>query len=102
MRNRHDVVRKPIFIFVFILALASVSSAQTTGTQATKREPSKPARPFVVRKAQSLADLERRLHPDNKVEDLIGGAMTRIGSTVYDGSVRAQLQRLRQKMVGEQ
>ena len=34
-------------------------------------------------------------------EELIGGVTTRIGSTVYDGSVRTQLQQLRQKMAGE-
>jgi len=35
-------------------------------------------------------------------EELIGGVMTRIGSTVYDGSVRTQLQQIKQKMSGEQ
>jgi F-type H+-transporting ATPase subunit delta len=33
--------------------------------------------------------------------DLIGGIVTRIGSTVYDGSVRNQLDLLRGKMAGE-
>ena len=32
--------------------------------------------------------------------DLIGGLVTRIGSTVYDGSVRNQLQRIKEKMAG--
>lgn len=32
---------------------------------------------------------------------LIGGAVVRIGSTVYDGSVRAQLDRMRARMVSE-
>ena len=32
---------------------------------------------------------------------LIGGAVVRIGSTVYDGSVRGQLEQMRQKMAGE-
>ncbi len=31
---------------------------------------------------------------------LLGGAVVRIGSTVYDGSIRAQLQQLKQKLVG--
>jgi F-type H+-transporting ATPase subunit delta len=31
-------------------------------------------------------------------EDLIGGIVTRIGSTIYDGSVRSQLQQVKQKM----
>ena len=32
---------------------------------------------------------------------LIGGAVVRIGSTIYDGSVRAQLERLRARMISE-
>ncbi|HEY0307120.1 MAG TPA: ATP synthase F1 subunit delta [Acidobacteriaceae bacterium] len=31
---------------------------------------------------------------------LLGGAIIRIGSTVYDGSIRGQLQRLKQQLVG--
>ncbi|MDT7807351.1 MAG: F-type H+-transporting ATPase subunit delta [Acidobacteriota bacterium] len=34
-------------------------------------------------------------------DELIGGVVTRIGSTLYDGSVRGRLQQIRQKMVGE-
>lgn len=34
-------------------------------------------------------------------ESLIGGVVTRIGSTLYDGSVRGQLQQIKQKMIGE-
>lgn len=34
-------------------------------------------------------------------ETLLGGIVTRIGSTVYDGSVRNQLQRLREEMAGQ-
>jgi F-type H+-transporting ATPase subunit delta len=30
---------------------------------------------------------------------LLGGAVVRIGSTVYDGSIRAQLQQLKHKLV---
>ncbi len=32
-------------------------------------------------------------------EDLIGGLVTRIGSTIYDGSVRSQLQQVKEKMI---
>jgi F-type H+-transporting ATPase subunit delta len=35
-------------------------------------------------------------------EDLIGGVTTRIGSTIYDGSVRTQLQQIQQRMMGKQ
>lgn len=34
-------------------------------------------------------------------KELIGGVVTRIGSTLYDGSVRGQLQQIRRKMIGE-
>jgi F-type H+-transporting ATPase subunit delta len=30
---------------------------------------------------------------------LLGGAVVRVGSTVYDGSIRAQLQQLKQRLV---
>jgi len=32
---------------------------------------------------------------------LIGGAVVRIGSTIYDGSVRRQLERMRARMISE-
>jgi F-type H+-transporting ATPase subunit delta len=34
-------------------------------------------------------------------EDLIGGIVTRIGSTIYDGSVRNQLQQVRERLAGK-
>lgn len=34
-------------------------------------------------------------------ETLIGGVVTRIGSTVYDGSVKTQLEELKQQMIGK-
>ena len=34
-------------------------------------------------------------------EELIGGIVTRIGSTIYDGSVRSQLQQLKEKLAGK-
>jgi F-type H+-transporting ATPase subunit delta len=44
-----------------------------------------------------------RVRLDFKVdEELIGGVVTRIGSTVYDGSVRGRLQQIKQRMIGEQ
>lgn len=35
-------------------------------------------------------------------EELIGGVVTRIGSTIYDGSVRGQLQQIKEKLISEQ
>ena len=59
---------------ILLSTLAVCAQAQANGTSTTQRAPSKPARPFVVRNAQSLADLERKLQTENKAEDLIGGA----------------------------
>lgn len=33
-------------------------------------------------------------------ENIIGGVVTRVGSTVYDGSVRTQLENLKQQLIG--
>jgi len=65
--------RRALTAMVFVIAMTVCSYAQSAGAGSAQRGPSSPARPFVVRTAQSLADLERRLQPDNKVEDLIGG-----------------------------
>jgi mannose-6-phosphate isomerase-like protein (cupin superfamily) len=58
---------------IFLMALAVTLSAQSPATGDAQRAPSAPSRPFVVLNAQSLGDLEQKLKPDNKVEDLIGG-----------------------------
>ncbi len=42
--------------------------------------------------------IEARFHHD---ESLVGGAVVRVGSTVYDGSVREQLTRLREQLETE-
>jgi mannose-6-phosphate isomerase-like protein (cupin superfamily) len=59
-------------VISFAFVLATGASGQTTDTTA-QRAPSSPTRPFVVMPAQSLADLEKKLQPENKAEDLIGG-----------------------------
>jgi F-type H+-transporting ATPase subunit delta len=73
------------------IALAQVTSAQRL-TEAEKQ--------------QLTAALERRT--GKKIEarfqedgSLIGGAVVRVGSTVYDGSVRQQLNRLREQLETE-
>jgi F-type H+-transporting ATPase subunit delta len=39
---------------------------------------------------------------ETKVDEaLLGGAVTRIGSMVYDGSVRSQIERLRESILAE-
>ena len=67
-----------------------------------------------VASARELADAQRKELKSNlekltgkqvKLEfavdpDLIGGVVTRIGSTVYDGSVRTQLENLKEELIG--
>jgi F-type H+-transporting ATPase subunit delta len=60
----------------------------------------------VVEKNELTAVLERRTGKKIEVrfqEDsaLLGGAIVRLGSTIYDGSVREQLNRLRQRLEAE-
>jgi mannose-6-phosphate isomerase-like protein (cupin superfamily) len=55
-----------MFLAILIGLFSLLSPAQT-------REPSKPIRPYVVKKRQSVADLEKSLGNENKVTDLIGG-----------------------------
>ena len=54
--------------------------------------------------AQSLgARTGKQVQLDTAVDSsLIGGVVARIGSTVYDGSIKTQLQKMRQQMVDEQ
>jgi mannose-6-phosphate isomerase-like protein (cupin superfamily) len=66
-------MRNVVCAFVFAAAAACVASAQTTGAAAAERHPSSPIRPFVVKSGQAVEDVVKKLHPDNKVEELIGG-----------------------------
>ncbi len=59
-----------------------------------------------AQRASVVAELERltgkRVRPRFAVDDaLIGGVLARIGSTVYDGSVRGQLHALRRRLEAE-
>lgn len=64
------------------------------------------AKPLAERERQEIVGTLTRLTRKEararfRVEDgLIGGVVARIGSTVYDGSIRGQLQGLQQKMAG--
>ncbi len=67
-----------------------------------------------ITSARSLSDSEKNelksglnkltgkiVNPNFAVdENLIGGIITRIGSTVYDGSVKTKLEELKQEMIG--
>ena len=64
------------------------------------------ARPLDAESRRLLERQVARLAGDQRVQatyredaSLLGGAVVRLGSTIYDGSVRAQLEQLRQRML---
>ena len=64
----------------------------------TARELSEPERRSLIEGAAKLAGTE--VQATFKLDkDILGGTVVRIGSTVYDGSVRGRLERLREALV---
>jgi F-type H+-transporting ATPase subunit delta len=72
------------------LVRADVASARILGPEERRR---------ILATLGRLTGLQARA--DFRVEpELIGGVVARIGSTVYDGSIRGQLQGLKQRLAG--
>ena len=83
-------IRNAVCAFAFAAASAAGASAQTTASGSTNmRGPSSPIRPFVVMTAQTVADVERKLHPENKTEELIGGEGMELRVAIQHESGRA-------------
>jgi F-type H+-transporting ATPase subunit delta len=68
-------------------------------TVTTARSAPEPAQQKLQDKLRSMTGKQVRINFTTD-PDLIGGLVTRIGSTVYDGSVRNHLLLVRQKMAG--
>ncbi|HEX8194826.1 MAG TPA: hypothetical protein VF571_01330 [Pyrinomonadaceae bacterium] len=66
---------------VSIVLLSIVSFAQS-------RQPATPIRPFVVKNAQSVEDLEKSLRAENKTQDLTGGEGTQLRVAVQHDKKR--------------
>ena len=80
--------------FAFVLdERAGVVAAEVT----TARQVPEEAKRLLLDKLKSVTGREVRLTFDTD-EAVIGGIVTRIGSTVYDGSVRTQLEEIRVKL----
>src|SRR6266699_1278377 len=56
---------------LLLIALVIVLAAVTVSAQ---RKPSESTRPYVVMSSQSVDELQKKLHPDNKTEELIDSA----------------------------
>src|SRR5437588_6749959 len=61
-------------LFPLRLILAALVMIAATVTVSAQRKPSESTRPFVVMSSQSLDDLQNKLHPENKTEELIDSA----------------------------
>lgn len=72
------------------MVAATVTTARTVPTDAQQR---------LQDKLTELTGKKVRIEFATDPE-IIGGLVTRIGSTVYDGSVRSQLQQIKEKMAG--
>jgi mannose-6-phosphate isomerase-like protein (cupin superfamily) len=70
--NMLTKMKLAILAVIFTFALASGISAQTDSSSA-QRSPTVAARPFVVLPNQSLSEVQHKLQPENKTEELIGG-----------------------------
>ena len=57
---------------VFLISIVLLTTVQTAAQ--TEKKPVRPIRDVVVMHAQSLSDLQKKLQPSNKVEELIGGS----------------------------
>lgn len=68
-------------IFVSVLLCGKAVFAQV-------RQPTKPLKPFIVKTAQSVNDLEKSLRDGNKVEDLIGGEGMQLRVAVQHDKLR--------------
>src|SRR5207237_3315208 len=67
---------------LILIALVIVLAAVTVSAQ---RKPSESTRPFVVMSSQSLDELQKKLHPENKTEELIDSAGIQLLVEVQQG-----------------
>lgn len=71
-----------------VFAAAFLTTGFAVGIGAQIKQPSMSIRPFVVKTKQSVADLEKSLRTDNKVEDLTGGEGTQLRVAVQHDKLR--------------
>jgi mannose-6-phosphate isomerase-like protein (cupin superfamily) len=62
-----------VFVAVIFMFTLTASVAAQTPASAGQKSPTVATHPFVVLPNQSLGEVERKLQPENKTEELIGG-----------------------------
>jgi F-type H+-transporting ATPase subunit delta len=80
-------------------ALADDASGTTDAEIVSARPLDEGSRKLLEEQVAKLAGGQRVSATYTEDASLLGGAVVRIGSTVYDGSVRAQLQQLKQRLI---
>lgn len=81
-------------------AQAGISEAEITSARPLDAADREVLEVQIARLAGSTPNKIRATYHEDA--SLLGGAIIRIGSTVYDGSIRAQLEQLRQRLVAAQ
>ena len=77
-----------------LLAHQNIVRAEVTSAVALSPDQTRALADSLSKVTGKKVELQASVDPD-----LLGGVVARIGSTVYDGSVKTQLQRLRQELV---
>src|SRR5882724_8300513 len=68
------IIKLCLVAIIYSLSISIAASAQSPDTGFPKRQgPVNPERPFVVLSGQSMEDLQKKLHTENKVQELYGG-----------------------------
>ena len=94
-RGRLDLV--PLMAEVYrerLLAHGNIVRATVTSATPLTAERLKQLEVSLGQLTGKTVQIENTIDPE-----LVGGIVTRIGSTVYDGSIRTQLQRMKQQLV---
>ncbi len=68
-----EIIKQCFIAIAFALAISISAIAQSTASSPAKQGPSNPDRPYVVLSGQSMDDLQKKLHTDNRVQELYGG-----------------------------
>ena len=76
-----------------LLEIRNVIRAEITTTTALAADKVKAIEASLARASGRTVTLEAKVDPQ-----IIGGVVTRLGSTIYDGSVTRQLQRMKEKL----
>src|SRR3954463_16600889 len=64
-----------LYAVAFVTMISISAAAQSTPAASSQRGPTTANRPYIVLSGQALSDIEKRVQPDNKVEELYGGGL---------------------------